>query len=463
MFDLLITNGQVISPSLTINVDIAVEGEKIVALLTPGTAVEAKRVIDAAGQYVIPGAIDPHVHLDHEFMGFKSGHDFETGGMVAAFGGTTMLIDFAFQEVGGTAQAAIEARWAQAEGQATIDYSLHCGLADASERTLAEVDAIVEAGIPSFKLILVNRENHIDDGAMLAIFRRLKEVRGLAGIHGENAAIVEYEVNRHLKAGQQAAYYHPQSRPAFVEAESIRRAIYLAQVAGAGLYAFHISAAESMEALKQARDAGQPIYGETCPHYLMLNDEVYSRADGINFIMTPPLRGVHDQMAMWHGLERDIFSIVGSDECTFPQEAKVWGRESFDKVPAGVPGLETRLPIVFSEGVMKGRFSINRMVELLCTNPARVFGCYPQKGIIAPGSDADIVLLDPNKQVTWSPEWLHTDIDYSPYDGLTLTGYPTMTIARGQVIVEEGQFFGKPGAGRFIERQISAEILAGPK
>jgi dihydropyrimidinase len=459
LFDLLITNGKVVSTTDTTVASIAIKRGKIVALLAPNIKVGARRTIDAKGQFVIPGGIDPHVHLEHEFMGFRSSHDFETGGIAAAFGGSTMVIDFAFQETGRTAQEAVEARLAQANQKATVDYGLHCGLADATDTTLEEISVLIKEGIPSFKLIMVDRENQIDDGEMLAIMRRLNEVGGLAGIHGENGDIVTYETARYLNAGCHSARCHGLSRPVWAEIESVRRAIFLARVAAAGLYVFHATAAGTEEVMRNAQRDGYPIYGETCPHYLTLTDDVYGRDDGIYFIATPPLRDKLDVVAMWRGLERGTFSAIGSDDCAFSREAKESGRESFDRVPCGLPGVETRLPILFSEGVMKGRISINRLVELLCAGPARIFGCYPQKGVLAPGSDADIVLLDPNQQVTLKPGTLHSDIDYSPYDGMSLTGYPTMTILRGHVIVENGQFLGHPGEGSYIPRHISPNVL----
>jgi dihydropyrimidinase len=464
-FDLLVRNGQVVTTQGVVRVDVGVRGESIAALLDPGEAAEARRVVEARDRVVAPGGIDAHVHFDLELMG-KAKHTFESGTIAAAFGGTTTVIDFALDFSGqpGSLVERIKRRRAQAEGKAVIDFAFHCGVNDGSDRTLDDVERLVADGVPSFKLFTVYRDMnlYVNDATLHSVLERLAGCGGMAAVHTENADLVEYYTRRLLAAGKRTPVDYPASRPSVAEAECIRRVIYLAGAAKAPVYIVHIAAREALAAVKTARAAGQPVYGETCPHYMVLTEAMYQRPDGYNYIMSPPLRSAADNMALWEGLAGGWLSTVSSDDNSIDVEDKRAGLESFDRASPGCVDVETRLPIVFSEGVAKERLSIERMVEVTATNPARIFGLYPKKGVIAVGSDADLVLIDPRARLPVSVETLHMQVQYSPYAGWEFAGLPTTTISKGQVIVDGGQFLGRPGAGSFLKRSIAPRVLAQP-
>jgi dihydropyrimidinase len=464
-FDLLVRNGQVVTPHGMVRADVAIRGRAIAALVDSSESVEVRSVVDATGRYVLPGGIDAHVHFDLELMG-KAKHTFESGTIAAAFGGTTTVIDFALDFSGqrGSLIERIERRRSQAEGKAVIDFAFHCGINDGSDSTLDDVERLVASGVPSFKLFTVYRDMnlYVNDATLHSVLERLAGCGGMAAVHTENADLVEYYTRRLLAAGKRSPADYPGSRPSVAEAECIRRVIYLAGAAGAPVYIVHIAAADALAAVHRARSAGQPVYGETCPHYLVLTEDMYQRPDGYNYIMSPPLRRAADNAALWAGLAGGWLSTVSSDDNSIDVEDKRAGQESFDRASPGCVDVETRLPIVYAEGVAKQRLSMERMAEVTATNPARIFGLYPRKGIIAVGSDADLVLIDPRARVRVAPETLHMQVHYSPYADWDLLGLPTTTISKGRVIVDEGQFLGKPGDGSFLERSIAPEVLAQP-
>jgi dihydropyrimidinase len=464
-FDLLVHNGQVVTPQGVVPVDVAVRGEVIAGVFDPSESVEARSVVDATDRYVMPGAIDAHVHFDLELMG-KAKHNFESGTIAAAFGGTTSVIDFALDFSGqvGSLVERVERRRAQAEGKAVIDFAFHCGVNDGSDRTLDDIERLVADGVPSFKLFTVYRDMnlYVNDATLHSVLERLAGCGGMAAVHTENADLVEYYTRCLLAAGKRTPVDYPASRPSVAEAECTRRVIYLAGAVKAPVYIVHIAARQALAAVQQARAAGQPVYGETCPHYMVLTEAMYQRPDGYNYIMSPPLRSAADNAALWDGLAGGWLSTVSSDDNSIDVEDKRAGQESFDRSSPGCVDVETRLPIVFAEGVAKHRLTIERMAEVTATNPARIFGLYPKKGVIAVGSDADLVLIDPRAQLTVSPETLHMQVHYSPYAGWELTGLPTTTISKGRVIVDGGQFLGRPGDGAFLKRAIHPDVLARP-
>jgi dihydropyrimidinase len=464
-FDLLVRNGQVVTPHGVIRADVAVRGGIIAGLFEPSEMAEARQVVDATDRYVLPGGIDAHVHFDLELMG-KAKHTFESGSIAAAFGGTTTVIDFALDFSGkpGSLVERIQRRRAQAEGKAVIDFAFHCGVNDGSDSTLDDVERLVASGVPSFKLFTVYRDMnlYVNDATLHSVLERLAACGGMAAVHTENADLVEYYTRRLLQAGKSTPADYPASRPSVAEAECIRRVIYLAGAAQAPVYIVHIAAREALDAVRQARASGQPVYGETCPHYMVLTDDMYHRADGYNYIMSPPLRSAEDNAALWDGLAGGWLSTVSSDDNSIDVEDKRAGQESFDRSSPGCVDVETRLPIVYAEGVARQRLSLQRMAEVTATNPARIFGLYPRKGVIAIGSDADMALIDPRAHVWVSPETLHMQVHYSPYAGWDLVGLPTTTISKGRVIVDAGQFLGRPGDGAFLERSIAPEVLAQP-
>jgi dihydropyrimidinase len=455
----------VVTPQGVVRADIAIRGRSIAALVDSSESVEARDVVDATGRSVLPGGIDAHVHFDLELMG-KAKHTFESGTIAAAFGGTTTVIDFALDFSGqpGSLVERIQRRRAQAEGKAVIDFAFHCGVNDGSDATLDDVERLVANGVPSFKLFTVYRDMnlYVNDATLHSVLERLAGCGGVAAVHTENADLVEYHTRRLLAAGKKSPADYPASRPRVAEAECIRRVIFLAGAAKAPVYIVHIAARESLAAVEHARAVGQPVYGETCPHYMVLTEDMYQRPDGYNYIMSPPLRQVADNTALWEGLAGGWLSTVSSDDNSIDVEDKRAGQDSFDRASPGCVDVETRLPIVFAEGVAKRRLSLERMAQVTATNPARIFGLYPRKGVIAVGSDADLVLIDPRARVRVSPETLHMQVQYSPYAGWDLVGLPTTTISKGRVIVDGGEFLGRPGDGEFVERRIAPEVLAQP-
>jgi len=465
MFDLLIRNGKVVSSEAVIEADVAVEGERVAGLLKATAPAAARRVIDATDLYVVPGGIDAHVHFDMEFLG-RSKHTFESGTIAAAFGGTTTVIDFTIDlsMQGGSLIDTVERRRAKAEGKAVIDFAFHCLINNGADATLAEIEKVVAYGIPSFKLFTVYREAnlYVNDATLYNVMERLRDLGGIAAVHTENADLVEHCTARLLAAGKSTPQHYPRSRPPFTEVECIRRVIFLARAARAALYVVHIAAAGAVEAVRKARANGQPVYGETCPHYLLLTESMYARPDGYNFVMSPPLRSQVDNEALWSGLAGGWLSTVSSDDNSIDVEDKRAGAESFQRASPGCVDVETRIPLLFSEGVLKRQLPITRLVEVASTNPARIFGLYPRKGVIAPGSDADIVLIDPKARLRASPQSLHMQVHYSPYEGWDIVGLPVTTISKGMVAVENGTFVGRPGHGAFLKRSIAPAMLKDP-
>jgi dihydropyrimidinase len=464
MFDLLIANGQVVSPSLTITADVGIRGEKIAGIFEPGTPLEAYRTIDATGLYVLPGGIDPHTHYGMRFGNSVTRDHYREGTLAAAFGGTTTFIDFAFQEPGSTLIDIFRKREAEAKGQAVIDYAFHSGITDGSASTIREMAEMISLGVPSFKLFTVYREANlfVDDATLFAVFREAARIGALPVVHAENEHIVNRSTRDLLSQGNGAVEYYAGSRPRVAEIEAVQRIMLLAREASSAVYFVHITCKESVEAIRQARRQGYPVYGETCPHYLTLTDEVYQKNDGYNYIMAPPLRRTEDNHALWEAIRELSIATVASDESSWHTTDKARGKTCFDQAPPGLVGTETRLPVLFSQGVSQGKISINRFVALSATNPAKLFGLYPRKGILAVGSDADIVLIDPDEKIRLEVSNIHHGAGYSPYGGLKGKGVPITTISRGRIIMENREFIDHPGHGKFIQRSIKPEILAEP-
>lgn len=464
MFDLIIKNGTVVSPEVTLEVDVAVKDGKIAMLGKAAHMPEAARVIDAAGKYVIPGGIDTHTHFDLPFMGTSTKDDFFEGTRAAAFGGTTTCIDFAIQFPGMMPMEAVQKRVADAEGKAVIDYALHSVITKATPEAIAEMKDIIEFGVPTFKCFMIYRKEGImaDDAIVLTAMEQCKKYNGLFGAHTENAPITEYNVEKALREGHHEAIWHALTKPPLVEAECINRALFLAKAAGVGFYDFHMSCLEGVEMIAEARAAGRPVYSETITHYLCLTKEKLKGPDGINYICSPALRDQEHIDALWKGINDGSVQTLGSDEAAFDTKQKMIKGGSFEVVPNGMPGLEFRMPVVFSEGVSRGRITVNKYVAVTSTNAAKLMGLYPRKGVIAVGSDADIVLIDPDLEKTVTLADSKINIDWNPYAGMTVKGWPVMTIARGKVIVENGEFRGQAGAGEFLKRKLHPDINVRP-
>jgi dihydropyrimidinase len=451
----LIKSGTVVTASDQYRGDVLVEGEKIAVI---GTALDihADAVIDAAGKYVLPGGIDVHTHLDMPFGGSTSADDFETGTIAAAHGGTTSVVDFAIQYKGETLHHAWETWMKKAESRAVIDYGFHMIMTDLNDQTEQEMDALVRQGVTSFKLFMAYRGVFmLDDASIFRALLRTGNNGGTICMHAENGDVIDVLVQRALAAGHTAPKYHALTRPARAEAEATHRAIALSEIAGVPVYIVHLSSAEALEMVTEARDRGLPAYAETCPQYLFLSDENYEEPGfaGAKYVMSPPLRGRATQDQLWRGLAFNDLQAISTDHCPFcMKEQKEIGRNDFSKIPNGAPGIETRMSLVYDGGVAAGRISLNRFVELTSTAPAKIFGLFPRKGTIAPGSDADIVVFDPNRRITLSCKTLHMNVDYNPYEGRQVTGATDTVLSRGRLIIENGKFVGRAGAGSFLRR-----------
>jgi dihydropyrimidinase len=451
---LLIKGGTVVFGGVRRQADVLVQGDKI-AKVEPGIRADVSRVIHVEGKYVLPGAIDVHTHMQLPVSGTVSADDFFTGTRAAAFGGVTTILDFATQSKGESLMETAAKRRSEAENKVCIDYSLHLGVTDLTDEIMTEIPVMIDRGYPSFKLFMTYPDLAVDDGELYVALKTVSEAGGLVGVHAENMHLIRHFVRTLLSEGKTAPMYHEVSRPALVEAEAVSRAIMIAAETNSNLYFFHLSTARGLAEIREARQKGFPVYAETCPQYLLLTRDQYREPDfkAARYVMSPPLRGEEDQRALWSGLADGSLQVVGSDHCPFRTDQKKLGQESFDRIPNGGPGVETLLPLLLSEGVGKGRLTMECLVEILSTEPARLFGLYPRKGAIMAGADADLVIIDPDKEVALSAETLHTNIDYTLYEGFVLKGYPVMTISKGKVICSDGQFHGAPGAGKFVPRQ----------
>ena len=452
----LIRGGTVVTATDSYRGDVLIEDEKIAAIATSFEDVAADKIIDAKGKSVIPGGIDVHTHLDMPFGGTTSADDFESGTIAAAHGGTTSVVDFAIQYRGQTLRHALDAWRAKADGKAAIDYGFHMIVTDLNDSVEREMDDLVREGVTSFKLFMAYPGVFmLDDASIFRALLRTRENGGTICMHAENGGVIDVLVKRALAEGKTAPKYHALTRPARAEAEATHRAIALAEMAGVPIYIVHLSAAEALEMVTEARDRGLPAYAETCPQYLFLSYDNYEEPgfDGAKYVMSPPLRPKETQDRLWRGLASNDLQAISTDHCPFcMKEQKELGRDDFSKIPNGAPGIETRMSLVHDGGVRTGKISWNRFVELTSTSPAKIFGLFPRKGTIAPGSDADLVVFDPNRKQTLSAKTLHMKVDYNPYEGREVTGVSETVLSRGRVIVENGKFTGRAGAGSFLKR-----------
>jgi dihydropyrimidinase len=455
MATLLIRNGIVITATDLYEGDVFVDGERIAAIGS-SLKMNADRVIDAKRKYVIPGGIDVHTHLDMPFGGTTSGDDFESGTIAAAYGGTTSIVDFAIQYNGQTLHHAWETWMKKAEGKAAIDYGFHMIITDLSDQVEEEMDALVRQGVTSFKLFMAYPGVFmLDDASIFRALLRTGKNGGTICMHAENGGVIDVLVKKALAEGKTAPKYHALTRPARAEGEATHRAIALAEMADVPIYIVHLSAAEALEMVTEARDRGLPAFAETCPQYLFLSYDNYEEPgfNGAKYVMSPPLRPKETQERLWRGLAFNDLQAISTDHCPFcMKEQKTLGRNDFSKIPNGAPGIETRMSLVYDGGVRTGRISLNRFVELTSTSPAKIFGLFPRKGTIAPGSDADIVIFDPEKKTRLSQKTLHMKVDYNPYEGREVVGVTDIVISRGRVIIDGGKFVGRAGTGSFIKR-----------
>jgi len=451
---ILITGGRIITATDDYVGDIFIEDDRITAI---GTALPmtADRTIDARGKLVFPGGIDVHTHLDMPFGGSTSADDFETGTIAAAHGGTTSIVDFAIQYRGQTLHHAWETWMKKAEGKAAIDYGFHMIMTELNDQVELEMDALVRQGVTSFKLFMAYPGVFmLDDASIFKAMLRTGKNGGTICMHAENGGVIDVLVQRALAEGKTAPKYHALTRPARAEGEATHRAIALAEMADVPVYIVHLSAAEALEMVTEARDRGLPAFAETCPQYLFLSYDNYEEPgfEGAKYVMSPPLRQKDTQDRLWRGLAGNDLQAIATDHCPFCMKEKHLGDGDFSKIPNGAPGIETRMSLVYDGGVRTGKISLNRFVELTSTSPAKIFGLFPRKGTVAPGSDADLVIFDPEKKMTLRAKTLHMNVDYNPYEGREVTGVTETVLSRGRVIIEGGQFVGRAGAGAFIKR-----------
>jgi dihydropyrimidinase len=453
--DTVIKNGTIVTASETFQADVGIEEGTIRVI---GRDLEGDEVIDAEGHYVFPGGVDVHTHLELPVGHTTSSDDFVSGTIAAACGGTTTIVDFADQVPGHSLREALEARLERAEGRAVIDFGLHVSITDATETVVEqEMPELVDEGFTSFKLYLAYPGRYmIGDDSLFSILLKTRELGALALVHAENGHVVDHLIRKYLSEGRSSPVWHARSRPPEAEAEATWRALSLAAIAGAPIYIVHVTCANSLHCLKEARSRGWMSFAETCTSYLSFSSAEYERPgfEGAKYVISPPLREPADQEALWHALAHGDLQVVSTDHCPFNFAGqKDLGRDDFSQIPSGMPGIETRVPLVYHFGVNGGRFSINRFVELVATNPARLLGLTPRKGTIAVGADADVVIFDPDKEVTLTRENLHMRVDYSPYESVTVRGYPVRTLSRGKTIVSNGEFLGQEGDGRFLRRR----------
>jgi dihydropyrimidinase len=460
----LIRGGLVITASEEVHADVLVDGGRIAALAahTAELPWQADKVIDATGKYVIPGGVDAHTHMEMPFGGTYASDTFETGTRAAAWGGTTTIVDFAIQSVGGSLRAGLDAWHAKADAQCAIDYGFHMILADVDEHSLKEMDQLVEEGVTSFKLFMAYPGVfYSDDGKILRAMQRAAGNGGLIMMHAENGIAIDVLVEQALAAGQTDPRYHGEVRKALLEAEATHRAIQLSRVAGSPLYVVHVSATEALAELAQARDLGLNVFGETCPQYLFLSTDNLAEPDfeGAKYVCSTPLRPREHQAALWRGLRTNDLSVVSTDHCPFCFSGqKEMGRGDFSKIPNGMPGVESRMDLLH-QAVVDGNISRRRWIELACATPARMFGLYPRKGTIAPGADADIVIYDPNAEQVLSAETHHMNVDYSPYEGRRITGQVETVLSRGELVIDGRSYVGRPGHGRYQPRGTCQYLL----
>ncbi|MFT3786326.1 MAG: dihydropyrimidinase [Tepidisphaeraceae bacterium] len=451
----LIKNGRIVTASDDYLADVFIDGETI-SLIGKDLKVQADKVIDATGKLVIPGAIDPHVHMELPFGGTVSSDSFETGTRAAAWGGTTTIIDFAIQYKGKTFQQTIDDWHAKASGKCAIDYSYHLAVTEYRPEQAAEFAKVVDQGITTFKIFLAYPGVYmIDDKTMTRVMRSAGEAGGMTLVHAENGDAIQLKIDELLAAGKTEPKYHAQSRPPVMQQDGTARALRVAEFAKSPVFIVHVSCEASMMEIVRARDAGLPAYGETCTQYLYFDESCYDKPnfEGAKYVFTPPLVPKENIEPLWKGLKLGYLQEVSTDHCPFNFKGqKELGRESFAKIPNGGPGVEDRLVMVYHGGVVQRGFSLNKWVDLTSTASAKLFGMFPKKGTIAVGSDADIVIFDPNKEQVRSAATHHSNVDYNLFEGMKVKGVVETVLSRGKTIIEKNQYVGKPGDGKFLKR-----------
>jgi dihydropyrimidinase len=458
---LLIKNGRIITASEDYHADIFIEGEEI-SSIGKHLNVTADETIDAQGMMIFPGGIDPHVHLDMPFMGTFCSDNYETGTRAALHGGTTMVIDFILQTQGKSLHHALEQWQSRSNGNCFGDYSFHMAVTDFNEDTKKEIIQMVEdEGITSFKTFMAYKGAlMIDDRQMVGLMQEVKKCGGMVTVHATNGDMIDFLIAKHRSEGKMSPLYHYLSQPEITEAEAAGRFADMANYTGVTGYIVHLTCEGALNHVRDIERRNQKVYAETCIQYLILDASLYEKDfEGAKWVMSPPLRQKKDQETLWAGINQGTVQIVATDHCPFMWEQKKMGEKDFSKIPNGHPAIENRMELLFSEGVQKGRITLNKYVEVTSTNVAKIFGMFPRKGCIAVGSDADLVIFDPNEDHTLSVDTHHMNVDYSAYEGWKLKGKCKTTILRGQVAIDNGEVRIKKGYGKFIKRNKVTGII----
>jgi len=451
----LIRGGRVVIGQTVSQEDVLIRGEKIAAIgRLSGTPTD--HTVDAGGLLVLPGGVDTHVHLNDVFMGTVSVHDYLTGTRAAAFGGTTSIIDFSNQVPGGSLAKTLDDKLEESAGRALIDFGVHPVITRPDDETLAEIPEVVATGAPTIKCYMTYRDDGllIEDPDLVRIARRLEEAGGMLMLHAEDNEAIEANVPRLVSEGRTAPIFHARSKPPEVETEAIRRIIGMARETGARFFIVHLASPGGLDLLTEAVAEGVNVQAETCTHYLVFTESELEREDGIKWICSPPLRDPAAREILWGGVADGRIRQVTSDDAAYSWEAKCYGKDRFDRCPNGIPGIEPRFQILFSEGVVKGRISLPRFVEIVASEPARLFGMAPRKGSLHEGADADVVLLDPEARWTMGQDSLHMATDWSAYEGIEITGKVLKVFSRGDLIIDGDECLGVPGRGRYLHRRL---------
>ncbi len=458
----LIKNGRIVTAADDYVADIFIDREAV-SLIGKNLTVAAEKTIDATGKLVFPGGIDPHVHLDLPFMGTFSSDTYETGTRAALFGGTTSVIDYVIQSPGNSMSSAIDEWRKKSDNNSFGDFSYHIAVTDFNSDTRKEFkDLITKEGITSFKTFMAYKGAFmISDEQMIGIMNEVREYGGLVSVHATNGDMIDYLVKKHVSEGKLSPLYHYLSQPELTETEASGRFIDLANYTGVTALIVHLTCEGALNKVREATKRNQKVFVETCPQYLLLDASVYEKEgfEGAKWVMSPPLRQKKDQETLWAGLNQGVINLVSTDHCTFFMKQKRMGETNFSKIPNGAPGIEHRLELLYSEGVLKDRISLNKFVEVTSTNAAKIYGMFPQKGTIAVGSDADIVIFDPVERHTISAETHHHNCDYSGYEGWEVTGKCKTVLVRGKVAIENDQIKLEKGYGKFIKRGPSSKVI----
>lgn len=451
---LLIKNGRIVTADADFIADIFVVDETIQSI-GRNLGVKADTEIDATGKLVFPGGIDPHVHLDMPFMGTYSSDNYETGTRAALFGGTTMVIDFILQKQGNSLQAALDEWRSRSDNNCVGDYSFHMAVTDFNDNTRTEIQKMIEQeGITSFKTFMAYKGAlMIDDRHMIGLMEEVKKHGGLINVHATNGDMIDYLVAKHRAEKKLSPLYHYLSQPEITEAEASERFVDMTYYTGCPGYIVHLTCEGALNAVRNATRRNQKVFVETCIQYLILDASLYEKDfEGAKWVMSPPLRQPKDQATLWAGINQGLVQVVATDHCPFKWEQKLMGKDDFSKIPNGHPAIENRMELLYSEGVHKGKITLNKYVEVACTNPAKIFGMFPRKGTLAPGSDADIVIFDPNETHEISAATHHMNVDYSAYEGWPITGKVKTVVLRGKVAIDNETCLVEKGYGKFIKR-----------